>query len=186
MILKNLAGLEDAQTLEDFELEMTALRAEEAFPDGQYDPAHYQSIHHHLFQDVYDWAGQYRTVRTAKGGAAFCYPEHIDAQMNSLFDRLCHAPFTGADDPHDFVSAAADFLGELNAIHAFREGNGRCQLSFVAMLAERAGFPMDMAKLRAGPMLAAMIASFSGDLKPLEQELAICLIDEAALDSPSE
>jgi cell filamentation protein len=64
-ILKNKLGLRDLTLLESFELEMTALRANEPLPDGSYDARYYRRLHHHLFQDVYSWAGKYRTVRTS-------------------------------------------------------------------------------------------------------------------------
>ena len=66
-VLKNRAGLRDARLLESFELEMTALRAEEALPAGRFGPAHYRAVHRHLFRDVYSWAGRYRTVRAFSG-----------------------------------------------------------------------------------------------------------------------
>jgi cell filamentation protein len=80
-VLKNLLDLKDQDTLDAFEVEISTLRAEEPLPEGNFDPGHYCAVHHHLFQDVYDWAGQYRTVRTSKGGNAFCYPENIRAQI---------------------------------------------------------------------------------------------------------
>ncbi|UVO40625.1 Fic family protein [Bradyrhizobium arachidis] len=66
---------------------MMALRSREPLPEGQFTPAHYRSVHHHLFQDVYTWAGNYRTVRTAKGGNWFCYPEHISSSVKNADDR---------------------------------------------------------------------------------------------------
>ena len=54
------------------------------------------------------------------------------------------------------------FPGELNAIHAFREGNGRSQVTFFALLADHAGHPLKIEKLKPDEMLAAMIASFDG------------------------
>src|SRR5687767_14007020 len=87
-VLKNRAGLRDAAAVEAFELEMTTLRAEEPLPAGRFGPAHYRAVHRHLFQDVYRWAGRYRTVRTSKGGNLFCFPEHIPAQMDTLFAKL--------------------------------------------------------------------------------------------------
>jgi cell filamentation protein len=84
-VLKNLLGTRDLAVLESFELEMTTLRAAEPLPSGRFGPAHYRAIHHHLFQDVYSWAGRYRIVRTAKGGNWFCYPEHIPSEMNRIF-----------------------------------------------------------------------------------------------------
>lgn len=87
-VLKNILDLRDPDTLEAFEVEISTLRAEEPLPEGTFDAAHYCAVHHHLFQDVYDWAGQYRTVRTSKGGNLFCYPEHIHARMEKLFRGL--------------------------------------------------------------------------------------------------
>ena len=37
-------------------MEISTLRAEESLPEGEFDSVHYCSVHHHLFQDVYDWA----------------------------------------------------------------------------------------------------------------------------------
>lgn len=71
-------------------------------------------------------------------------------------------------DPDEFSTQAAHFLSELNAIHAFREGNGRTQLTFFAMLADNAGHPLGLEKLDPELMLNAMIESFEGD----EEELA--------------
>ena len=61
------------------------------------------------------------------------------------------------------ISNAAYFLSELNAIHTFREGNGRTQLTFLAILADNAGHPLDLEALDPHVMLDAMIESFQGD-----------------------
>jgi len=121
------------------------------------------AVHHHLFQDVYEWAGKPRTVRIAKGGNPFCLPEKIESQANKLFGELKIANFFQDLAPKDFAENAAHFLGELNAIHAFREGNGRSQLAFFDMLATQAGYQLDLHKLDAKKMLEAMIANFDGD-----------------------
>ncbi len=171
-VLKNRFDISDASQLEALEVEMFAARGDEPLPSGGFDPTHYRALHHHLFQDVYDWAGEYRTVRIAKGGAMFCYPEHIEEQMKSLFALLEAAPFVDSPSTAAFVAAAASFLGELNAIHPFREGNGRTQLTFLFLLGHRAGHALDMARIRPEPMLSAMIASFNGELEPLQTEIA--------------
>lgn len=158
--------------LEEFEVSAVALRLSEPFPAGAFDQSHYRAIHHHLFKDVYDWAGEYRTVRIAKPGAMFCYPEHIAEQMNLLFGSLQEAFFTPGATQQDFVTNSARFLGDLNAIHPFRDGNGRAQLTFLFLLGQRAGHSLDMARIRPKPMLAAMVASFKGKLEPLENEIA--------------
>lgn len=175
-VLKNRAGVRDPEALEGFELEMSSIRAEEPLPKGEFDPAHYCSVHRHLFQDVYVWAGKYRTVRTAKDGNSFCYPEHIESQMELLFARLHDATFLHGASRTTFADAAAHFLGELNAIHAFREGNGRTQLSYLYLIGLRAGHPLDLARVQAQPMLTAMITSFHGKFAALEAEIKRLLI----------
>lgn len=169
--LKNKLGLRDPELLESFELEMTTLRANEPLPNGRYDARHYRRVHHFLFQDVYAWAGEYRTVRTSKSGNPFCFPEHIASEMDRLFTLLRDGPLLTAEDPEQFVAAIAHFLAELNAIHPFREGNGRAQLAFAHSLGENAGFPFDFSRVRRETFLPAMIASYDGDLGLLISEL---------------
>lgn len=140
-----------------------ALRAEEPLPGGRFSPAHYCAIHRHLFQDVYPWAGRYRTVRMAKDQSPFCYPEHIAPEMRALFGRLTAADRLSGLDAAAFAEKAAEFLTYLNAIHPFREGNGRTQLTFMTLLAAHAGHPVDLERLEPGAFLQAMIASFFGD-----------------------
>ncbi len=171
-VLKNRARLRDPDLLEAFELEMTALRAEEPLPAGRFDPSHYRAIHRHMFRDVYAWAGRYRTVRTTKANATFCFPEHIERSMDVLFRRLVGPPFTSGGSPEAFDAAAADFMAELNAIHPFREGNGRTQLIFLHLIAARAGHPIEVGRVRRATFLPAMIASFAGDLGGLTAEIA--------------
>jgi cell filamentation protein len=70
-------------------------------------------------------------------------------------------------DAKTFAAKAAHFLAELNAIHAFREGNGRSQLTFFALLADQGKHPLNLDKLEPDEMLQAMIASFGGDERKL-------------------
>jgi cell filamentation protein len=167
--LRNKLGLRDTAQLEAFEIEMTTLRAGEPLPRGKFNALHYCRVHHHLFQDVYSWAGKYRTVRTAKGGNPFCFPEYIGSEMTKLFGTV--PEILSADSSEDFIAEATRFLGELNAIHPFREGNGRSQLAFMAMLGEAAGFVLDFARVRRDSFMPAMIASYAGNLVPLSAEL---------------
>jgi cell filamentation protein len=170
-ILKNVPGLRNQAALEKFEAAMTAQRSDEPLPTGRFTVKHYRAIHHHLFQDVYPWAGKFRTVRLAKGGSAFCYPEHIAREMKALFAGLKAKNRLRDLPPNGFVREAASFLATLNAIHPFREGNGRSQLSFVALLADDAGQPLNLAMLHTDEFLEAMVASFGGEEAPLRQAL---------------
>lgn len=175
-VLRNLLDIRDQDTLEAFEVEITTLRAEEPLPQGSFDPKHYCEVHRHLFQDVYDWAGQYRTVRTSKAGNAFCYPEHISSQMDSLFQRLRGGKVFIEGNSAEFVQKIAHFLGELNAIHPFREGNGRSQMAFIGLIGATFGHPFAFERLNRATFLPAVIASYSGNLQPLLFELKNLLI----------
>jgi len=167
-VLRNRLDIRDAETLEAFETEITAVRAEEPLPVGRFSINHYRAIHRHLFQDVYAWAGRFRTVRIAKGGSPFCFPEHIGPQMAILFAGLRRNACLRHRPPAAFIAGATDFLTELNHIHPFREGNGRTQLAFIAALSEHAGHVLDFGAFEPGEMLAAMIASYRGDTLPLQ------------------
>jgi cell filamentation protein len=170
-VLINIPDLKDAAELERFEVEHVGFRSVEEPPEGNFDTAHYRALHRHLFQDVFEWAGEYRKIRTSKGGNLFCLPEFIADQMETLFQRLQSPPFPPVPDADEFVVAAAEFLGELNAIHPFREGNGRTQLIFLRMLGLRAGHPFRSENVEPDAFLRAMIASFFGDMDALIDEL---------------
>jgi hypothetical protein len=89
-VLKNILDIHDQAALDEFEAAITAQRADEPLPGGRFSIAQCKAIHHHLFQDVYAWAGTFRTVRIGKDGSAFCYPENIDREMKRLFAVLKH------------------------------------------------------------------------------------------------
>lgn len=167
-VLKNVVNLRTQDELDVFEHEAALARSDEPLPAGALDVAHYQAVHHHLFQDVYDWAGEFRTVRISKGGSMFCYPEHILGEMSRLCEQLERDAFLQGLDAEAFAAKAAHFIAELNAIHPFREGNGRTQLSFLAMLADHAGHPLNFDALKPDVFLAAVIRSFGGDEEALK------------------
>lgn len=136
-------------------------------PAGNLDATHFLAVHHHLFQDVYPWAGQIRTIRIGKGGNWFCYPEHIEGQLQKGFAELGDTDRLHELDRAAFAAKVAHFLAELNAIHAFREGNGRTQLAFLSMLATHAGHTFDVDVLERDRVITAMIESFDGSEAPL-------------------
>src|SRR5690349_24449261 len=100
-----------------------------------------------LFQDVYSWAGKPRSVRISKGGSMFCFPENIQAQADKLFEELTARDCLRDLNNKKFATEAAYFIADLNAIHPFREGNGRSQLTFLMLLADQAGHPLDADKI---------------------------------------
>lgn len=171
-VLINLPDLQNAEALEQFEMEAVGKRSLERPPEGKFDAAHYRALHGQLFGDVYSWAGDYRTVLTWKGQSRFAQPSFIPKLMKDIFARLQSAPFLpGSGDVEAFVALAAEFLGDLNHVHPFREGNGRTQLTFLRMLGQRAGHPFRAENVEAEEFLKAMIESYYGRMEPLIDEL---------------
>lgn len=170
-VLKNIPDLREQDTLDAFEAMMTAQRSDEPLPEGNLDVSHYYAIHRHLFQDVYSWAGEVRTVRISKSGNTFCYPEHIEQEMQALFSDLKNQNHLRELSQDDFANHATHFLSTLNAIHPFREGNGRTQTSFLLLVADRAGHALDVNKLVPERFMDAVIASFGGDEALLTVEI---------------
>jgi cell filamentation protein len=174
-VLKNIPGIHEPAALIVFETVSVAQRADEPLPGGRLGIRHYCAIHHHLFQDVYRWAGQFRTVRVTKGDSTFCYPENIAAEMRKLFQGFRDQNYLRGRTEENFPESAAHFLAELNAIHPFREGNGRSQLTFLMLVAEQAKHPFNLERLEPERFLSAMISSFKGNEVPLAQELGLLL-----------
>jgi len=166
-VLINRLGIRDQPALDAFEADVVAERAAHPLPRGRLSYRHYLAIHRHLFGDVYLWAGKIRTVRVAKQGHAFCFPEYIDREMRRVFADLTEREHLRGLISTSFAAHAAHFLAELNAVHPFREGNGRTQLSFLTILAEQARHPLAFERMDPDAMLGAMITSFDGDETPL-------------------
>jgi cell filamentation protein len=170
-VLKNRRNLRTQEALDRFETAITAQRFDEPLPTGKLTEQHYQRVHQHLFKDVYTWAGEYREVRISKGDSAFCYPEYVPREMTKLFEGLHRDMHLRGLSARDFGRRAASFLANLNAIHPFRDGNGRSQIAFLALLATSAGHPLRLNRLVPPDFMAAMIQSFKGDDEPLIEEL---------------
>jgi cell filamentation protein len=166
-VLKNLLGLREQAELDEAEVALFLIRADEPLPAGNLDAAHYLDIHKHLFQDVYEWAGQIRTIRIGKGGNWFCFPEHVEPQLARAFREYGNVDDMAKLPPAEFAKRTAHLLADLNAIHPFREGNGRTQLAFLTLLASNAGYHVNDDALVPERVMAAMIESFSGNEGPL-------------------
>jgi cell filamentation protein len=126
-----------------------------------------EAIHRHLFGDVYEWAGQLRTIDISKGGHLFAHHAHIASAAAPIFNQLAEEKHLAGLDATAFSGRAAHYLGELNALHPFREGNGRAQREFVSHLAAAAGYYIAWEKIKQPDMLRASIQSFAGDTSKL-------------------
>lgn len=160
-VLKNKLNIRDAARLQEAERNITALRILELKqnkPKGKLDYAYLKELHRYIFADIYDWAGEIRTVNISKG-TSFCLFQFIDAQAQELFDRLENENYLIGNE--DISLRLAYYLSELNAIHPFREGNGRTQRMFIEILAYRAGYEVDFSDVSADEMIEASYESFN-------------------------
>jgi len=169
-ILKNKAGITEQNLLEQYEADLTTIRLLElarSAVEGQFDLDHLCKIHKYLFQDVYEWAGNIRTVDIVRGDSRFCNMRHIQTYADKVFSSLKAEDHLMSLSKKHFATRSAHYLSEINAIHPFREGNGRVQRLFMSQLAEHAGYSLSYSALGRTEMYSAMEAAFFGDEKPL-------------------
>jgi cell filamentation protein len=178
-VLLNKLGLGTAAELEAAEREIThaalILLAESPAHPG-YDLHHLCAIHRRIFGGIYHWAGQIRTVAIAKG-SPFCLPQYIETSAVEIFRALHSENLLRDLDREAFIARLAYYLGEVNAVHPFREGNGRTQRAFFEQLAREAGYPLAWQHLDAGRNIEASAALMRGDAEPMRKMLKTLVSD---------
>jgi len=145
-VLRNKENIRDNNELELFERMASARRLETLSNNLPITVAGYREIHCYMLQDVYDWAGEYRTVDTGRTGP-FCKSEYIGRYMDARFAAIRAEDNLRGLTPEQFAARAAEHICELNAIHCFLDGNGRTQRAFLEMLAGQAGHDIDLARI---------------------------------------
>jgi len=172
-VLYNKLGLGTAAGLEAAEREIThaaLILLDESPVSPSYDLPHLQEIHKRIFGDIYEWAGQIRTVAIAKG-AMFCLPQYIDSSAAVIFGELHDEDCLRGLRRDAFVGRLAHYLGEVNALHPFCEGNGRAQRAFFGQLARDAGFTLAWQHLDPARNVEASAAIMRGDPEPMREML---------------
>jgi len=180
-VLKNLRDIRDPGILDRFEAEATTRRIVESIHSpapGGFDTAYFRAIHQRIFQDFYAWAGQFRTVNISKGGHLFGAAAFIEPALNGVLQKLHRENCLRGTDSQSFSQRAGFFLGEINAIHPFREGNGRTQREFIRTLGLQADFGIDWSRIARDGMIAASRLSFqTGDNSGLAALITTSMVD---------
>ncbi len=182
-ILRNKLGITDAGELAAAEADITGARltriAERPIP-GNYDLAHLQEFHREIFGSIYPWAGQIRSIEIGKD-TGFCLVRMIPDFADDVFRRLGRRDDQlRCLDREIFLTKAADLYGDVNALHPFREGNGRAQRAFIGQLADSAGHPISWSQMDPERNRLASIASYLGQNGPLRAMLADITTSPAA------
>lgn len=167
-VLINKLGLTDEAALEAAEVELTQARIEQFKPDfDDISLAALCGIHHFLFQDIYEWAGELRTVDISKGSTRFANVNRIDPEADKLFRLLAQEDYLLGLPRDRFVARLAHYYCELNVVHPFRDGNGRAQRLLFEVISINAGYALRWEPIERAEWLDANIAAYNCQLEPL-------------------
>jgi len=168
-VLCDRLGIIDPKRLREVEADLTLAALADldtrTLPGG-YDLTHLCSFHREIFGDLYPWAGEIRVVGIARS-EPFCLPQHIETYSAEVFGALAKERYLRGLPRDGFVDRVTHYFAEVNAIHPFREGNGRTQRAFFRQLSREAGWPIDWADLDPVSNTHASQASLRGDNGPL-------------------
>ena len=176
-VLKNKMGIRDMEQLHEMERKLTMLRILELLDKpvrGTFDLKHLQAVHAYIFQDVYDWAGELRKVDIAKGNM-FCNAMFLSGQAEEIFGRLKAENYLYGLEEDGFAIRLAYYFSEINALHPFREGNGRSQREFIRCLALHNGYVINFVNADKDEMLEASRESFLCEYGAMERLFRKCL-----------
>lgn len=145
-VLHNLSNIEDDKVLLVFESLKVSKRVEELAEN----PLKIQNsnsllkIHYHLFQDVYEWTGQVRTINISKDGKPFFDGERFNNAFLYIDTLISDYRNIKKTNIKGIASKLAEILDNVNFMHPFREGNGRTQREFIRLLAAEMGLVLNL------------------------------------------
>ncbi|MBQ8823473.1 MAG: Fic family protein [Lachnospiraceae bacterium] len=173
MALDNRLGIENSAELAREEERLSKKKAAELFECGRIDKLEagkfsaLQAIHRELFEDIYDFAGEIRTVNLAKGNFRFAPLMYLDAALANI-DKM----------PQSTFDEIIEKYVEMNIAHPFREGNGRSMRIWLdLMLKKEIGQVVDWSKVDKEDYLLAMERSPVRDIE-IKHVLRVALTDE--------
>jgi cell filamentation protein len=159
-VLINLLGIRESELLDQAEADFTAERyrtyasSPQTIDDFSFE--HLKRLHHQLFQDVYEWAGETRDVDISKGDTRFCTWTRIVPEAEKLFKTV--PALAECNDHNELIEKIADLFCELNLLHPFREGNGRVLRFFFEELLYTIGYDVTWPKISQQDWIDANIA----------------------------
>lgn len=156
-VLINKLNITNDEDLYNAERELVSLRVS-ALNDnplkGNFDFNYLKAIHKYLFQDIYRWAGDIRNCNIAKQDL-FCLTEHIESFANDIFNELKKENYYMDYDYETTILKLVELFADINALHPFREGNGRSQRMFIESLAKINGINLDLTNVSNMDMIVA-------------------------------
>ena len=179
-VLINKLDIKDNKKLEEFERKIVLAKLYELRQNnqiGNFDIEHFVGIHKFLFEDIYPFAGLFRTENIAKGNFSFAEWEYIEDELKKLLNQLKEENYLQNLDRNTFIKRLSYYMAELNVLHPFREGNGRTIREFIRQLAYKNGYVLNLKNINPKDMLHACIRSVV-DTTQLEDIISECLEKE--------
>ncbi len=177
LLSSNLVGAKTLDKLHELETNITAdkiLQLKLTPIIGEFNYPHFKALHKELFKDIYVWAGQdrydigYRRI-FRKGNTEFTHGEQLPVIAKGLFNALKEEKYFKNLNKEQFTKSTASFLNGLNILHPFREGNGRTQRLFMELLAQHAGYELDLSTVSKSVMIQASILGAKGQIVGFEK-----------------
>jgi cell filamentation protein len=173
--LINKLGITDLDAFFIAEREFTAVRLTELQRKpvrGNFGFAHLKAIHRAIFGDIFDFAGKIRTGEfLVKDDTIFCLGRNIEEYSTAIFGKLKNENKLRGLKKDIYIDRLAYFMGEVNALHPFREGNGRASREFFRTLSLSAGYNLDWGAVSKDRLLEADINAFDRDYSLLKEIL---------------
>jgi cell filamentation protein len=174
--LKNLLDIKEEALLESAEREITEIEAQRlTMLPPPYDYSYLKLIHKSLFSDIYEWAGKQKTVDISKNDTRFCTVDRVESEADKLFNQLNKKNHFENLSKDQLIVAAAQFYSDLNALHPFRDGNGRTQRILFEHIIFNCGFFVSWEGISQDEWLEANIEGFLGYDQKLERVFSKCI-----------
>lgn len=151
-VLRNKAGIRDREKLRSMEADLSIMRIAQLatdMPIRHYDLEGLCRLHHHIFQDIYDWAGKPRTINIEKservlGGLSVEYADCFDIprQAQQVLEDMGRFPWKEATFD-EVVKNYSSHMAALWKVHPFREGNTRTVILFCSSFLQDQGIRID-------------------------------------------
>ena len=139
--LKNIPNIIDKEQLQKYEKKITSARLSELYDDpitGDFDIDHLYSIHKYLFQEIYEWAGETRTIAMMKQ-TVFLEPNKIEPFVSNTLTEI-NNEIKQIKNEYELAICISTLFYNLIFAHPFREGNGRTIREFIRQLIESIDF----------------------------------------------
>ncbi len=170
-VIDNKLGISDPQKLKVAEQDIVSKKSAIIMSEVStiFDFEFLLHIHKILFEDIYNFAGEIRTVdiTNPEEHIPFAYAKFIKPEAKRIFHKLKSKEYLVGLNKGEFVKEVTSLSAELNALHPFRDGNGRIIRLFLILLADHAGYLLDYSQVSAKELIEAYKLAFEGDPKPL-------------------